>query len=98
MFILTYDPEVYEEAPDRLCADLALVATRVTLLSELDLKTKKRFELAIIFNRISFVRTYLQYPLVPLRVVDGLVPEVCRVGVPTHRQDVEVVVADPRNL
>ena len=93
---LTDNPEVDEEAPDRLGADLALVAARVALLGELDLKFKNSKCISL-FN-CFYVSTHLQYPLVPLRVVDGLVPKVSRVGVAPHSQDVEVMVADPRNL
>ncbi len=65
---LTDNPEVDEEAPDRLGADLALVAARVALLGELDLK----FKIQTLNSFIQFdflVSTHLQYPLVPLRVV-----------------------------
>ncbi len=94
---LTDNPEVDEEAPDRLGADLALVAARVALLGELDLKFKDSKYISFFIVRF-YMSTHLQYPLVPLRVVDGLVPEVGRVGVSPHRQDVEIVVADPGYL
>ena len=41
---------------------------------------------------------YLKDPLVGGGVVDGLVSGVGGVGVPTHRQDVQVRVTDPRYL
>ena len=46
---LTDNPEVDEEAPDRLGADLALVAARVALLGELDLVGKQKFNMYLRF-------------------------------------------------
>ena len=58
-----------------------------------------RADLALVAARVPPPRLLdLQHPLVPRRVVVGLVPRVRRVREPPHRQDVQVAVTDPRYL
>ena len=58
-----------------------------------------RADLALVPARVPPPRLLdLQHPLVPRRVVVGLVARVRRVREPTHGEDVQVAVPDPRHL
>ena len=58
-----------------------------------------RADLALVAARVAAARPLdLEDPLVARRVVVRLVPRVRRVREPTHRQDVQVAVPDPRHL
>jgi hypothetical protein len=56
-------------------------------------------DLALVNARVAMLRVLdLQGPVLTVRMVDGTKPLVTGVGVPAHRQKVDVTVPHPRHL